>query len=237
VTTLRSDTPVDVNSPEPWPAPLLAAVAESDAHVAGAECPGDLEIRAISMAAIWAALRGNRLIVRHFTRLLPHEVESIRTIGLELYSRALFDRRIEDANAHGYFDETTARRLKAITIPAAEASRSRGRAFVCFTAGRMIEQEPENVAELISNWGGEGIYFAAGAQQDSHLLRSLGEPTAVHVGLLLESESRPLFFPAIEKLLLGRFRNLSGIVGDVLSPDAIPPEAIIKIETLEPQAS
>jgi hypothetical protein len=232
VNTVPGETLIDVSSPATWPTPLLDAVTELDARVARAEWPGDLEIGAEGTAAVWDALDGNRLLVRHFTRLLPHEAESIRDIGLELYSRALFDRRIEEANAHGYFDKGTAERLKAVTIPAAEAEQRGVRNFVCFTVGPIFEQEPDNVAELISKWGGEGLYFAAGAKPYLPLLQTLGKPAAVHVGLLLANESRPLSYCAIENLLLGQFRHLPDIFGDVFSRASVPANAIIEIELL-----
>lgn len=223
---------IDVAQPESWPSTLLEAVANSDRVVGDASTPGDLSFSEDARDAVNRAFTGLDLATRHFTRLLPHEIESIAASGLALHSRQLFDERIDGAVGHGYLDEAMGSELKAITIPAAELGRRGSRDFVCMTVGGVFEYDPASTAELITNWGGEGIYFAAGAPPYISILRGLGTPCAVHVNLSLADPSALRFWPPLEKLLLAGFRGMQEIGGDVFSSRAIPPTAISAIEEL-----
>jgi hypothetical protein len=224
---------VDVLRPGSWPKILLEAVASSDGLVGDASISGDLRFSEEASDAVNRAAVGLVLATRHFTRLLSHEIESIASSGLALYSRQLFDERIDRAVALGYIEQAIGSELKAITIPAAEQESRGRREFVCMIVGEVFEYDPASVAELITNWGGEGIYFAAGALPYKPILRLLGRPCVVHVNLSLADPSALLFWPPLEKLLLASFRGLPEIGGDVFSSRAIPSSAITAIEELE----
>ncbi len=230
---MTPEAPIDISSPKTWPDSLAAAVAELNRRTAHAAHPSDLEIDAEGAAAIWAVLGHKRVLARHFTRLLPHELGSIRAAGLRLYSRALFDERIDEAAAHGYFDTAIAEVLKSASIPAAEHGKRGDRDFVCLTVGPVLEENAHAVEPLIGTWGGEGIYFASGAKPYRSLLQGLGRPAVVHVSLSLANRSMPRFWPPPEQLLLGKVRDLPELFGDVFSREAISPSAIIDVELLD----
>lgn len=206
---------IDPSEPATWPLSVQRIVE-------GNPCPLDVE----------EALADFSLRVRHFTRLLPHEVQAIEDEGLRLYSRELFDRRIRDAACLGYISADVADELRRVTIPEAEDGQRGNRDFVCFTAGPSLETDPGSVRPLVQTWGGEGIYFAAGAKPYFPLLQTLGTPTAVHVNLPLSLQPSLTFFPSLEELLRRWSRDSEPIFGDVFSKLPIEPEHIHQIEQL-----
>lgn len=230
--TVIADDVIDVSAPETWPGPLTSIITELNRHVPHVDHPTDLAIPQDGREGVRLALLGQHLLARHFTRLMPHEFDSIRSAGLQLPSQGFFNGRLDRAEALGYISRTVARALKESTIFAAESQNRGDRNFVCLTIGRVLEEDPSAVSELLGTWGGEGIFFARGARDHAKLLRTLGVPAVVHVALPPECVSRSRFFPAIENMLLGRMRGLPGAHGDVLSREAVPPDAIVAIRRL-----
>lgn len=230
---MTSETLISVDSPESWPKSLRDAISDLDARVPPASYATDLELSQQDLASVRVALGSNSVRARHFTRLLPHEFDWIRAAGLRLFSRELFDERIDAAMDHGYFGPATADVLKRSSIPAAEAGKRGDRDFVCLTIGPVAEESPGAVERLIGTWGGEGIYFATGAKPYLSLLRALGRPTAVVARVSPVGRSALRFWPPVEQLMLGRFRNLPDSFGDVFSREAIPAGDIVCFEMLD----
>lgn len=230
--TVIADDVTDVSAPETWPGPLTSIVTELDRHVPHVDHPADLAIPQDGREAVKSALLGQHLLARHFTRLMPHEFDSIRSAGLQLPSQGFFDGRLHRAEALGYISQTVAQVLKDSTIFAAESQVRGDRNFVCLTIGPVLEEDAGAVSELLGTWGGEGIFFAGDARDHAQLLRTLGEPAVVQVALPPACVSRSRFFPAIENVLLGRMRGLPGAYGDVLSREAVRPDAIVAIRRL-----
>lgn len=220
---------LDPSEPATWPGSVTDLIAEIDRRVATCTYAQSLDFAPGDEAAVWDAIDGVAVAARHFTRLLPHEEESIRALGLRMHSRELFDWRIDEAVARGFMNQSDGDTLKAVTIPAAGSQQGK-RDFVCVTVGPTWEEEPDGVELLIGHWGGEGIYFAHGAVDYQPLLRTLSRPAAVHLAV---HPSRTLSFPPLPKILLGRYRNLKGAFGDVLLSDPVPPEGIVGIEYLD----
>lgn len=221
---------IEIDQPSSWPARLAALVSAANETTPPTNQLSDLRIPFARSTAIEAALSGYNIAARHFARLLPHEAADVLNRGLRPHSTGLFDDKIDAARAHGYFDTGTSEALKAITLPRAEPARG-DRRFVCLTVGRTIELDPEAVAPLLESWGGEGIYFAEGAEPYRDLLRSLGRPATVHVSLPFNLD-RQNYWPGLPILMLGRHRGMRSLSGDVLSRCAIPAKDVVEIEWL-----
>lgn len=236
MTILTRPTPIDVNLPETWPESLRLTVEELDRNTVQNHYISDLSINEEDNSSISAALEGRDLVARHFTRLLPHEIDSIKSTGLRTYSQELFDQRIDDAGIYGYFDEDTARQLKASTIPAAK-DRNRGdrnfrlrHSWSCAGTGSVRRLRATRAR------GAKEFFFAAGAKRNRAVLRFLTQqsrPAVVKVHLLVSAASQLGFYPPIANLLLGRFREMPGVQDDVFSRAAVMPDSISAIEFLE----
>ena len=72
---------VDPDEACTWPAALCDALAEAVADVDPETAASDLEVP-LSDTEVTALLDGRPLRVYHATRLLPHEIESVRGDGL-----------------------------------------------------------------------------------------------------------------------------------------------------------
>lgn len=229
-----TQTPFEITRPATWPTALLEAVAEIDARTPHADYPSDLRVPAEAAGLLWDVLPHRYVFARHFTRLLPHEFDSIRRDGLCLHERALFDHRIDAARAHGFLQATIAERLKVASIPAAEHGRRGQRDFGWMTVGPSSEERPASVGPLHNTWGGDGLYFATGTQSllCQRLLKDLGQPVAVHVALPLADTSTLRFWPALENLLLGTVRGLPHVRGDASSSRAISASSILGFDEL-----
>lgn len=224
---------VDVGLPASWPHDLKSIVAKLDRITPSSAHVADLALSPAAEDRILDTLKGQNLQAHHFTRLLPHEAEMILDTGLRLHSRELFDQRIEAAYENGYLAAATAESLKASSIPAAEAGRRGNRNFVWMTTGCMLEEGRTSIAPLLCSWGGEGIYFSAGALPYSSLLRSMGRPAMVEVHLSLDSPESLTFYPALGRLFLGAFRGLDGVMGDISSRDEVAASALGEIHFLD----
>lgn len=107
---------VDPDDMSTWPAALQGCLAEY--------------VRGVDAAATWAAdlrlplteeqvtplLGGRPLRTYHATRLLPHEVDSVRSAGLRALSPEHVEQRIADAHAVGAISGQEADRLRAQSV-------------------------------------------------------------------------------------------------------------------------
>ena len=225
---------VDVSRLETWPEPLISAVAAIDRKVPRSPYPADLAVPAEAIASLWGAIGGHHLVARHFTRLLEHEAEAILACGLRLYSRELFDERIDDAVRLKLMPLEVGEALKESSLPAVDpAGTRRGkRRFVWMTVGHTIEEQPSSAAPLMESWGGEGIFRADGIEPHKPFLQGLGHPAIVHLLLPAEQAREMKFFPGIGRVLLASYRHLGKVSADVSSVNAIPPEAVERVELL-----
>ena len=96
------DDVVDPDDSSSWPDPVRALCREWDERVPPADFISDLEVDDVADGDIRAALQGRRIRAYHATRLLVHEVDGIRRHGLRVFSRELFEDRINAAYAHGH---------------------------------------------------------------------------------------------------------------------------------------
>lgn len=122
----------------------------------------------------------------HATRLLPHEVESIRRDGLRPLSVEHVEQRLTDAERVGALTADELARLAARHVFSPESAAHgqiggrRGR--VCAVVGRSSVSR-RGLGLPLSTWGGEAIYWTAGDLADR--LAQIGAPAVVVLNLEL----------------------------------------------------
>ena len=136
-----------------WPAALCDALAEAVADWILETAASDLEVP-LSDTEVTALLDGRPLRVYHATRLLAHEIESVRGDGLHALTPELVERRIGGAVNAGAITATDAERFRAQTVYA-NGSRGRRSDQVCAVAGLSAFTEGwRGVWPLLNTWGG-----------------------------------------------------------------------------------
>lgn len=105
---------------------------------------------------------------------------------------------------------------------------------MCRPRKECFDDQPHAVHELLSNWGGEGIYFATGAQALKPVLERLGTPTIIALSIPVERSWREQSCnPDLVNALLGTFfRKISHT--DVFHPANIPAQDVLGIWQTRP---
>jgi hypothetical protein len=162
---------------------------------------------------------------------LEHEAELIRKQGLRPFSGELFDDRIDAALQHGHLTTAEHGQLRASHMVAGGETHSRGDRLgkVCLLVGT-DSLEDDGLHPLMTSWGGEGIYFAAGTVDMRSRLRQLGTPTVVVAAVpVLPTWWEMPIRPGTAHLLLGRWRNLSNARGSLQYRTAVSAENILEV--------
>jgi hypothetical protein len=220
---------VDPDHPETWPPRLTELMQRVDDVVSAAEYAGDLGVPDEADAEFRGALAGAQLRAFHATRLLSHEVDGIRLGGLQVFSRELFDDRIDQAYGAEHLTTPQWQRLRNAHMYAVGEEHARGRreGQVCLTLRSVAFDHGAN--SLLSNWGGEGLYFSTGATGLEALLGQLGQPSIVVVAVDVRPtwQQQPIF-PTIGRTLLGAWRGLRD-GADLFHPAPIPGSDVLDI--------
>lgn len=219
---------VDPDLPGSWPQALCDLIQRIDTQTVSNQYVTDLAVPDQADVEIRYVLSGVRVKAFHATRLLPHEGEGIRANGLRVFGRELFDDRIEGAFGQGHITKPEREALHSAHMFAVGEENDRGRRpEVCLT---LRQASFENGIEpLLSNWGGEGIYFSSGALTLTPLLQRLGRPAiVVCVAQIKPTHEEQPINPDLGKTLLGAWRGLQD-GAEVFHPDPIPPCDILDI--------
>lgn len=219
---------VDPDDVRTWPPSLRHTLAECVADVDPAETYAcDLEGLTMSDEQVTALLGGRPLRAYHATRLLPHEVESVRRDGLRALSPEHVEQRIAGALGSSAITTEEADRLRAGTVYAEGAEDGRADQ-VCAVLGRIAFGENwQGVSRLLSCWGGEAIYWHANGDTLT-MLKSLGSPSIVVLDLPLTAAPW-LMFPGLGKSLAGHLGGLLSCGADVIYKADVPASAIVGI--------
>jgi hypothetical protein len=233
VTSWTQDLLVDIDSPETWPPAAGAYVAELAAAAGEAPYVSDLRLPDYAEGRVRELLRGRRLTAFHATRLLDHERDMISFQGLCVFGRTLFENRINAALDQGALSATEHQALLGAHMYAVGEEHKRGlrEGQVCLILGRsLLANHVHAVSPLLSTWGGEGIYFSSGATELRPLLTSLGRPTIIRVAIQVHADNRAQrCSPGLSNLLVGRYRRLKDVHGDVFHRASIPPHNVLEI--------
>lgn len=156
-------------------------------------------------------LQGTVVTVYHATRLLDNEMDRVRSEGLHPASIELAVSKIDSAYAAGVIDEAERDVLASnnLFVTGDEGVREGN---VCFFASRgVLDNEVNAIWSLLTNWGGEIIYF--NQRRDSRVadrLRTLGRPAIVVAAVdLSDSERVHLAAPGIAAAFIGKRLGLS----------------------------
>lgn len=225
-------TIVDVDNPESWPLQLRAEAEALAADLRGTtEYVGDLELPDGCDERFRELLVGSQLMAYHATRLLPHELASIRRQGLRLLTPELVSDRIRDAHAGGFISEAQRELLEGGTVFSKDPAANR-RDRICFFLSEETFKNQAGLWRLLSTWGGEAIYWEHDERSDLVAdLRRLGTPAIVVAGLrhLEEGWRAHAVWPELPKHFVGTLLDLQSRGADVHYGRPVPHRDIIDI--------
>ena len=220
--------PIDVDDPATWPHNVVEIVGRWAGECRGTtEFTNDLPLPLEDEDRFRDLLSGRLLRAYHCTRLLPHEVDSIRQVGLRPLSPALIFDRVDAARAAGAISAAEAENLHAAHVFATgEEGYRRGK--VCLILSKLVfRYNPRACEPLLRTWGGEVMYMSSGALPLRERLQGLGKPTIVIAHLDLAcGQPRHMVFPALHKLFVGAALGLADVVADVVYLSPVPPDKI-----------
>jgi hypothetical protein len=219
---------IDPDEPNTWPTDLRDLVVRLDSETDDVEAVSDLSLSDHAEQAVRQILTGQYLVAFHATRLLPHEADDIRSAGLRVFSRELFDNRIDAAHAARAIDAAQHSQLRAAHMFAVGEDKRRGkRSGVALTLCR--SSFDHGAWRLLAHWGGEGLYFSSGATEFQPLLRTLGRPAIVRVVVPVQPswKDQPCW-PTLDRTLLGAWRRTRD-GADLFHPSAIPGQNVLSI--------
>jgi hypothetical protein len=142
-----------------WPLDVADWVAVRADRLRGTtEWSSDLKLATEDEAGFRTLFAGAKLRAYHCTRLLDHEIATIRERGLRLLTLELVEEKVEAAFNAGAFTVAERDTLRATHVFAQGAQRLReNRLALCM--GRQAFADPSGFESLLSIWGGEAIYM------------------------------------------------------------------------------
>jgi hypothetical protein len=167
----------------------------------------------------------------HYTRLTDEEVEIVRTIGLYPSSLATIRQRLD---AHCASRIPTAETADALF----EASPFHNDTFGGRTGKVWMVSHPRDVGDsgvilLLSNWGGESVYFGLQGGDLQRLVAAIGTPRVLEVAISMSS-TRHAYQAA--KNIVGSFARTLGCRPDrggfdLYSTQTLGPECVLAIHS------
>ncbi len=216
---------VDVDDYSTWPVAIRDLIAELDALTDTEHYASDLRPSPDADRRFVSALAGGTLLVRHCTRLLPHERQAMRRTGLRNASpEALLDRLVA-AREHGYLSGVDLQALVADVTDDRSWRHRNGQ--VCVILGRAAFARSASVQPLLSNWGGEAFYRLHRLALD--YVTTASTPATVCIALDVTAQGAHLFSPGVAKVFLGVLRGSADAAADVFYRADVPRTAILTI--------
>jgi hypothetical protein len=180
---------VDLDDEGTWPPAVVALVDEYADRLRGTtEYTSDLDLDPEDERLMDAALRSNRLLVFHCTRLLPHEDDMIRTQGLRLTPELVRD-RIDAAHSYRHISDEELHAFHGSHVFANREHRNRENGVDVIVGNWPFERMPHACNPLLSIWGGEAMYMSS-RNIDEKRLKQLGRPSIVVAHLLFDPPER-----------------------------------------------
>lgn len=209
---------VSVDDPDTWPVEVRDAIGvRAQALAATAGYASDLAIDPDQEDEFRELLRGHSIVVYHATRLLDHEIDSIRHDGLLPLSAELVRARIEAAANSGYLTDAERGELLRGNLFADNGYVSNREGQVCFfLSRRALNEHVSGLWNLLTTWGGEGIYFGQFSEDVDTRLRVLGRPAVVVAEIeLTEGWRTHSAFPGVLNSFVGRMLELDEYDSDL----------------------
>lgn len=223
---------IDVDLPDTWLEEVHNRVAYYARRLEGSSASTlDLDISFDEQEAFREELAGTQVKVYHATRLLDHEVESIRAEGLIPLSADLVRTRIKRAAERGALSQDERDELLAGNLFDAGDNVSNREGQVCFFLSvEVLSHSVSGVWNLMTKWGGEGIYFGSFSDLTETRLKLVGRPSVVVAAVdLSPSQLIHPVYPGVLKSFVGRLRNHEDYAADVLYKAPVPPVQILDI--------
>lgn len=181
---------VDLDDSATWPADLFDLITELTPSVPeGLDTASDLHNEASEVAEyddqVREMLAGRLLRTYHVTRLLDHEIEDVRAVGLRALTEESLTERLDRAIQAGSIAMLYLTVLRESTAPVHESAQVAKNRFgeVSVVSSRQPLAKPWPV-RFLSNWGGEVRQFGplwTGAGFES--IRLLGHPSLIVAGI------------------------------------------------------
>jgi hypothetical protein len=220
---------MEVDDPGSWPQPIYQYVEKRSEELAGtSESMLDLPIDPVEDSQFARLFNGLLLLPYHCTRLLPHEVESVRREGLAPLTEDLVRRRIEEAHLHTAINEAERDRLLDGHIFATNEADHRAGQVWFFLSRHTLDLRWNSIWRFVEFWGGEGIYWNFERTNMEDRIRTMGKPTVVRAGLKATT-MEPGAIRSLLKPFVGRFLGFEDHDSEVCSHEAIPGDQIFDI--------
>lgn len=217
---------IDVDDPSSWPHELRAVVDQvAESHDPDAVAASDLWLGDDDDAEITAALADIHVRLYHATRLLPCEVDHVRTDGLRLLDEELINRRITCAVEAGAMNDADAAVLRTSHVLVTDAYGRRRDQVCAGLTTAAFKHDVGAVDRLLTLWGGEAIYWLHADEPFASRLARIGSPAII---VLHSPAGRPgdNYFPSLPQALVGAVLGVPDAGGDVFLRRAVPPDAI-----------
>jgi hypothetical protein len=222
---------VDIDDITTWPREVSDIVGQWAKQYEGTtEYTSDLALPFEAESTIRELLSGHLLRAYHCTRLLPHELQMVRSAGLRPLSAELISDRIDAALTAGEISLSDAEFLHEAHVFASGEHQYRENQVGLILSKLAFQEDPMGCKPLLSTWGGEGMYMSSKAAQIRERLKELGIPTVVVALLDLGGRDCPhKVFPALHKVFVGAVLGLKCAWADVFYRAAVPPNHIESI--------
>lgn len=224
---------IDPDEVSSWPPAAAAEVLDLAAQLRGTtDSPSDLAIDFEHEDAFRARLTGHRVLAYHATRLLPHEVDDVRRVGLRAASLELIRDRIDAALTAGAITPEDAGDFRTANVFDERDHTVDVRQGVvnAFLGRRTIDDDIGGLWRLLTTWGGEIVSMSAGGTAMRDRLRHVGQPAIVVLALDLSAphDDHPVW-PGLLKVMVATVLGLEGNGADVRYQAAVQPDAVLDV--------
>jgi hypothetical protein len=162
------------------------------------------------------------------TRLLPHEVKSIRAGGLKLTTEDLVYDRVSEAFDHGLIDESLRDTLLAGNVFAEKEADNRNHQVWLTLSRRPFDYTPHGFGFYPPSGG--GLSYLGRRSRRPTSATANGPPAVVVADIRLNAGWQThAVYPSLHKLFVGRLLELEELGADVFYSGAVPAEHIIDI--------
>ena len=155
------------------------------------------------------------LLTYHATRLLPHEIMDIKNNGLQILTRELVRKKIDDAVNYGYLTQEIGTELLQNSILWRKRQTNRENQVCLVLGGSPFRNSAPGLRLLFGIWGGEAINMTVVGNKYRALLSKIGEAVVLKVHLPLDTNSNFQVHPSITLSFMKAFKK-EGPVCDLL---------------------
>jgi hypothetical protein len=170
---------------------------------------------------------GHRIVAHHATRLLPNEVEDVRTGGLRRLTSGLVLERIKNAEVFGHITEGEQKTFGNAHVFATHEAEHRKDRICFFLSETTLVDRVHGVRPLMREWGGEALSMSSRGVDLRPRLAELGTPAIVVATIDLHEGWRVhSVWPGLQQVFVGRWVGLDDADADVHYHDDVPGEFV-----------